>query len=51
MDDPSKSFLDRLLTTPSPSGFERPIQDVVREFESEGVATKVEETGKVFLVD
>lgn len=32
MDAPSLSFLDRLLTTPSPSGYERPIQDVVRDF-------------------
>jgi putative aminopeptidase FrvX len=30
MHDTSHSFLKQLLTTPSPSGYERPIQDVVR---------------------
>src|SRR5262250_3008646 len=30
MHDSSLAFLKTLLTTPSPSGFERPIQDVVR---------------------
>src|SRR6266508_959469 len=30
MIDPSFAFLRSLLETPSPSGFERPIQDVVR---------------------
>jgi endoglucanase len=30
MHEPSFSFLKKLLETPSPSGFERPIQDVVR---------------------
>src|SRR5262245_54563070 len=30
MHEPSHAFLQRLLETPSPSGFERPIQDVVR---------------------
>src|SRR4051812_18091429 len=30
MDDRSHSFLQKLLETPSPSGFERPVQDVVR---------------------
>ena len=30
MHEPSYAFLKRLLTTPSPSGFERQIQDVVR---------------------
>lgn len=30
MHDHSHSFLQKLLETPSPSGFERPIQDVVR---------------------
>src|SRR2546423_15520841 len=32
MRDESLSFLKRLLETPSPSGFERPVQDVVREW-------------------
>src|SRR5207253_5012971 len=30
MHDASHTFLKHLLTTPSPSGYERPIQDVVR---------------------
>jgi endoglucanase len=30
MEDHSHAFLKRLLETPSPSGFERPVQDVVR---------------------
>jgi putative aminopeptidase FrvX len=30
MHEPSHAFLKQLLETPSPSGFERPIQDVVR---------------------
>src|SRR5919108_5670587 len=30
MQDPSLSFLKNLLQTPSPSGFERPVQDIVR---------------------
>lgn len=30
MNEPSFSFLKNLLSTPSPSGFEKPIQDVVR---------------------
>lgn len=30
MHDASRAFLKRLLETPSPSGFEKPIQDVVR---------------------
>src|SRR5437868_14839821 len=32
MRDESLSFLRRLLETPSPSGYERPIQDIVREW-------------------
>ena len=32
MQDESLSFLKALLATPSPSGFERPIQDVVRSW-------------------
>ncbi len=32
MNDPSFAFLKNLLKTPSPSGFERPIQDVVRSW-------------------
>lgn len=32
MQDSSLSFLKRLVETPSPSGYERPIQDVVREW-------------------
>jgi endoglucanase len=34
MDDRSHSFLRELLETPSPSGYERPIQDVVRRWAS-----------------
>src|SRR5438874_2109416 len=30
MHEPSHAFLKQLLETPSPSGYERPIQDVVR---------------------
>jgi len=32
MDDKAKTFLIRLLETPSPSGYEAPVQDVVREY-------------------
>src|SRR5215831_17150477 len=32
MRDESLSFLKRLLETPSPSGFERPVQELVREW-------------------
>jgi putative aminopeptidase FrvX len=32
MDSPAREFLVRLLETPSPSGYERPIQDVVRAY-------------------
>jgi endoglucanase len=32
MDDASHAFLRRLLETPSPSGFEQPVQQVVREY-------------------
>src|SRR5579885_2765494 len=32
MHEPSHAFLKQLLETPSPSGFERPIQDVVRDW-------------------
>src|SRR5438309_1197296 len=32
MHDPSHAFLVKLLETPSASGFERPIQDVVRDW-------------------
>ena len=32
MRDESLAFLQRLLETPSPSGYERPVQDVVREW-------------------
>ncbi len=32
MRDASHSFLQKLLDTPSPSGFERPIQDIVRDW-------------------
>ena len=34
MEERSHAFLKRLLETPSPSGYERPIQDVVREWAS-----------------
>src|SRR5262245_32762216 len=32
MHDASREFLKKLLLTPSPSGYERPIQDVVRSW-------------------
>jgi tetrahedral aminopeptidase len=32
MDSAAREFLNRLLETPSPSGYERPIQDVVRDY-------------------
>ncbi|MDZ4819321.1 MAG: M42 family metallopeptidase [Planctomycetota bacterium] len=32
MDDNSLQFLKDLLSTPSPSGFERPVQDIVRKY-------------------
>ena len=32
MDDSSLQFLKALLATPSPSGYERPVQDVVRQY-------------------
>jgi len=32
MDDQSSTFLENLLTAPSPSGYEQPVQDVVRTF-------------------
>ena len=35
MHEPSHAFLKHLLETPSPSGFERPIQDVVRSWARE----------------
>jgi endoglucanase len=35
MHEPSHAFLQQLLETPSPSGFERPIQDVVRAWARE----------------
>ena len=34
MESSALDFLKRLLATPSPSGFERPIQNVVREYVS-----------------
>ena len=44
MDSSALDFLQQLLSTPSPSGYERPIQDVVRRYVSEfadGVETDV----------
>ncbi len=35
MHEPSHAFLTKLLETPSPSGYERPIQDVVRAWTEE----------------
>src|SRR5438270_7819266 len=35
MEDQSHAFLQRLLETPSPSGFERPVQDIVRAWARE----------------
>ncbi len=32
MDETSLDFLQQLLETPSPSGYERPVQDVVRQY-------------------
>jgi putative aminopeptidase FrvX len=40
MDDRSLQFLKEMLHTPSPSGYERPIQDVVRRY-AESFATEV----------
>ena len=39
MDQPSLEFLKALLHSPSPSGYERPIQDVVRKFVEPFAAT------------
>ncbi len=39
MDQPSLEFLKALLISPSPSGYERPIQDVVRKFVEPFAAT------------
>ena len=44
MDETSRAFLDELLHSAGPSGYERPIQDVVREFATsfaEDVSTDV----------
>ena len=41
MEEKSRQFLNQLLTTPSPSGFEEPVQKIVREYVSE-FADKVE---------
>ncbi|MFV2068591.1 MAG: M42 family metallopeptidase [Pirellulales bacterium] len=35
MDDKSLAFFKQLLETPSPSGYERPVQDVVRQYVGE----------------
>ncbi len=35
MHEPSHAFLQKLLETPSPSGYERPVQDVVRDWARE----------------
>jgi endoglucanase len=35
MHEPSHAFLKQILETPSPSGFERPVQDVVRAWARE----------------
>ena len=40
MDAAAREFLFRLLETPSPSGYERPVQDLVREYLS-GIADSV----------
>src|SRR3990172_6132952 len=32
MDDASAAFFRRILETPSPSGYERPVQEVVRQY-------------------
>ena len=32
MDDVARQFLTKLLETPAPSGYEQPVQDVVREY-------------------
>ena len=49
MDDTAHAFLRRLLETPSPSGFEQPIQQVVREY-ARGFADEVttDRHGNVF---
>ena len=35
MDAAARDFLFRLLETPSPSGYERPVQELVREYLSD----------------
>jgi putative aminopeptidase FrvX len=35
MDNASRNLLDQLLRTPSPSGYERPVQDIVRRWAAE----------------
>src|ERR1700759_2068744 len=35
MDSSSQDFLKKLLETPSPSGYEKPVQDVVRQYVSD----------------
>ncbi len=32
MEATAREFLDELLMTPSPSGYEQPVQDVVRRY-------------------
>jgi putative aminopeptidase FrvX len=32
MEAPALEFFKRLLETPSPSGYERPVQEVVRQY-------------------
>ncbi len=51
MQDASLSFLKQLVETPSPSGFERPIQDVVRAWaESYGDEVRTDRHGNVVAV-
>jgi endoglucanase len=37
-------FLQALLETPSPSGYERPVQDVVRKYAGEFAGRRAERT-------
>ena len=45
------NFLKRLLDTPSPSGFEKPIQDVVRDYVKDFADTVERNTLLEKLVD
>ena len=48
MDKKAKDFLLRILQTPSPSGYERPLQREVRRY-LDGIAEKIEIDGDYFV--